>query len=300
VTRITLFSAPKPFTDPHIATIQRNAIQSWLQLGDQVEVLLVGNEAGLAETAVEFGVQQLTEVHCNEQGTPLVSSIFDLARRASNNPLLVYVNADIIFLPDLIEVASQVSAQVERFLVISQRWDIDLNQPFDFSPAWQQRLLVQVQQRGALHAPAGSDFFVFPRLLFQDLPDFAIGRAGWDNWMIYHAHQQGVPVVDATPSIVVIHQNHDYSHLPGGRPHYEHHESQQNQALAGGLSHMYMILDSNRQLRDGRLRPPRLTLIRAIRQAEVKLTPPDGQRSGLRWSLARQFRRLRRRITGSL
>ena len=31
---ITLFSAPKPFIDSHIATIQRNAIKSWTLLPD--------------------------------------------------------------------------------------------------------------------------------------------------------------------------------------------------------------------------------------------------------------------------
>ena len=30
---LTLFTAPKPFTNPHIALIQRNAIRSWMALG---------------------------------------------------------------------------------------------------------------------------------------------------------------------------------------------------------------------------------------------------------------------------
>ena len=30
---ITIFTAPKPFTDPHIDLIQRNAIRSWRDLG---------------------------------------------------------------------------------------------------------------------------------------------------------------------------------------------------------------------------------------------------------------------------
>jgi len=47
---ITLFSAPKPFTDLHIAMIQRNAIKSWTLLSD-VEVILLGEETGLAEAA---------------------------------------------------------------------------------------------------------------------------------------------------------------------------------------------------------------------------------------------------------
>jgi hypothetical protein len=103
---------------------------------------------------------------------------------------------------------------------------------------------------------------------------------------------------------MIIHQDHDYGHLPGGKPHYEHIESQHNQALAGGQAHLYMVLDSDKQLRNGLLRPPQMTLIRAIRRAEVRLTPQDGRRDGftrgLRWSLGRQMRRLRRRLTGSL
>lgn len=63
---------------------------------------------------------------------------------------------------------------------------------------------------------------------------------------------------------------------------------------------MYMVLDANRQLEGGRLRPPRRSLVRSLRQAEVWLTPPDGRRRGLRWFFARRLRRMRRRITGSL
>jgi len=52
---ITFFSAPKPFTNPHIAMIQRNAIRSWTLLKD-VEIILLGDEIGLAEFAKEFNI----------------------------------------------------------------------------------------------------------------------------------------------------------------------------------------------------------------------------------------------------
>ncbi|HEX7974252.1 MAG TPA: hypothetical protein VF498_07575, partial [Anaerolineales bacterium] len=93
---LTIFTAPKPFTNPHIATIQRNAIQAWRHVGQDVDVILVGNEHGMAETASEFGVAHLPDVACNEKGTPLVSSIFQLARQASSSPVLAYLNADIL------------------------------------------------------------------------------------------------------------------------------------------------------------------------------------------------------------
>ena len=50
---LTFFSTPKPFTRPHIDLIQRNAIQSWLRAGEDVEVILIGEEEGLAEVAAE-------------------------------------------------------------------------------------------------------------------------------------------------------------------------------------------------------------------------------------------------------
>lgn len=300
VSLLTIFTAPKPFADPHIATIQRNAIQSWLHLGPEVEVLLVGEEAGIAEVASDYGVKQLPDVRRNKSGTPLVSSIFDLARRTSQAPLLTYINADVMLLPFFVESARRTSQQLERFLLIGQRWDLDVPQPLDFSPGWDQRLVVAARQRGRLHLPAGSDYFTFPRDLFIEMPDFAIGRAGWDNWMIYYALQQSWPVVDGTPSIMVIHQDHDYSHLPGGRPHYELPESQQNTSLAGGSSNLYMVLDSNKQLIQNRVRNPRPTLMRGLRRIETRLAPPGSQRKGMRWSLARQARRMRRRMTGSL
>jgi hypothetical protein len=294
---LTLFSAPKPFTNPHINLIQRNALQSWLHLVPEVQVLLVGQEAGMAEAAAEYGVRLLPEVLRTEGGTPLVSSIFALARQAGDEPFLGYVNGDILLLPDIADATHRIAAQVDGpFLLIGQRWDLEVTEPLDFSPGWEGRLRLEVQQRGQLHRPAGSDYFVFPRSAFTEMPDFAIGRAGWDNWMIYHARQQGWPVIDGTPDVMIVHQNHDYSHLPGGKPHYDHQESQQNMAKAGGLANMYMVLDADRQLKGGRVRRPGLTVTRSVRAIERWLMPKDGSLRGRRGALARRFRRMRRKL----
>jgi hypothetical protein len=174
---------------------------------------------------------------------------------------------------------------------------LDVTQNLDFSNGWETRLRADLDQRGVLHAPAGSDYFIFPRPLFAEMPDFAIGRAGWDNWMIYQALRQGWPVVDATPSIRIVHQNHDYSHLPGGKPHYDQPESQHNMALGGGLANMYMVLDADWQLVNGGLRRPPFSRARLLRSIERRLMPPNGKLTGLRGAIARRFRRLRRKAS---
>ena len=63
---LTIFAIPKSFEDPHINIIQRNAIQSWLQLQPKCEIILFGNDKGVAETAEEFGVKYIPEIEKNE------------------------------------------------------------------------------------------------------------------------------------------------------------------------------------------------------------------------------------------
>lgn len=271
MTLITLFSAPKPFTNPHIATIQRNAIKSWTLLPD-VEVILLGEEDGLAEAARELGVKQIPHVERNDGGVPLISSMFRLARENSNSALLCIVNADMILLPDFVEVAKQAMTLKDKFVLLSQRWDLDIVQPLDFSGDWANSLRSTVHRQGQLHRPAGSDFFLFPKSCYTDIPAFTIGRAGWDNWMIYKARSQGWAVIDCTPSLMIVHQNHDYSHLPGGRIHYDHPETNENIRLAGGQANIrYTILDATHRLVGGKLARPQMTSLRFTRNVELFL-----------------------------
>lgn len=241
---ITLFSGPKPFAGP-IGLIQDNAIASWARLGAGVEVLLLGDEPGIGEAAARHGVRHLPAVQRTAAGTPRLDAMFAAARLAAAHPLLCYVNADVILLPDLLDRAQAAAARFASFLMVGQRWDLDLRQPLVFDEAWKTRLRDDVRARGRRHPPGGSDYFVFPRSCFEVMPAFALGRAGWDNWMIYHARRRRWPVIDASQAVTVIHQDHDYAHLPGGRPHYRHPESDTNLDLAGGRPVIFTLADAN-------------------------------------------------------
>lgn len=272
---VTLFSAPKPFVDAHVAMIQRNAIKSWTVLSD-VEVILLGEEMGLAEAARELGVVHIPEVKCNHNGTPLISSMFELAREYSSSDLLCIINADIILMSDFIKAAESCRSRFERdrqnFVLLSQRWDLNVTEALDFSAGWETSLRSTVHGEGQLHRPAGSDFFLFPKSCYTDIPDFTIGRAGWDNWMIYKARRKKWRVIDGTPSVMIVHQNHDYSHLPGGKPHYEHPDTNENIRLAGGQANVrYTILDATHQLVGGKLVRPKMSSTRLMRRLELLL-----------------------------
>ncbi|MFL7893352.1 MAG: hypothetical protein AB8I56_14940 [Anaerolineales bacterium] len=298
MTFLTVFTAPKPFTNPHTATIQRNAIRSWMHLGDDVEVLLMGDEDGMAELAREYQIRHFPGVKCSREGTPYINSMFEVARTESDAPFMAILNADIILMPDFVEAAKKVAAQVKDFLFLGRRWDLDIEQELEFKPGWEYRLQEEVDARGILHGPVGSDYFLLPRHLLHDMPEFTIGRSGWDNWTIYHAVESGWPVVDVTQSAMVIHQNHDYSHLPGNKPPYDLPETKKNIQIAGGVKRMYTILEANTILVDGSLKPAPVSLPRLLHRLELMVTTDDLH--GPRKSLVRWLKRTRKQYENQL
>ena len=296
---LTIFTAPKPFTNPHINIIQRNAIQSWLHLED-VQVMMIGDEPGIAETAKELGVIHVPQVDRDDKGVPTVRSVMSQGHAFSDSPLLCYANADMILMSDLVKAARQVTGQMENFLMVGQRWDLDVTEPVDFSGDWESRLCDEVKRHGEFYTPWGIDYFIFPRQLYTDVPNFTIGRPAWDNWMVYHASKSWGASIDATRSVTVIHQIHDYSHLPGNKPPYGSEVAKRNLALAGGRKCVYHVLDTDLELIDGIVRRPKFLLARTFRRLERYFTTETmggwrGQVSIRFGKLTRYFARIPRR-----
>jgi hypothetical protein len=266
---ITLFTAPKPFTDPHINVIQRNALHNWQAFGDDVEVVVIGDEPGIAEVCREYNIRHLPQVKCNALGTPLISSIFALAREVNDSPYLAYSNADILFLAGWVNAVQHLGAAKDQFLGVGQRWDLNVTEQLDFTGGWSGDLQAHISESGKLHKQTGSDYFIYPRNCFKDIPDFAVGRAGWDNWMIFWARWQHWALVDMTPSVTVVHQNHDYRHLPGGARHYRLPETNENIKLAGGRRTIFQLTDSTHSFEPGTLKRKPLTWRRFWREVEI-------------------------------
>ncbi len=235
---LTIFSIPKPFIG-HIKVIQTNAIRSWVSLHPACEVILFGDEEGTAELASELGIRHIGGVECNEYGTPLVDAIFKMAQDIASHKLMCYANADIVLMSDFLPAISQIKWQ--SFLLVGQRWDIDLKESFDFSEQnCEKELRARLREEGKLHAPWGLDYFVFPRGLYRDIPPFAVGRPGWDNWMVYWARSHKIPVIDATKAASAVHQNHDYAHHPQGELGVVRGaEAERNREILGGWEHSF-------------------------------------------------------------
>jgi hypothetical protein len=248
---ITLFTCPKPFRG-HEGVIQRNALRSWLLCVPGGELLLLGNEDGVADTARELGAVHLPDVVRNDLGTPLLSSVFSNAQRAASRPVLAYLNADIILLGDLPDAVRR-CRRFRRFLLVGRRTDLDVQASVAFGdPLWREELGRRAKNEGRLHFIRGIDYFVFRKGSLGAIPPFAVGRPAWDNWLVAHALRRRFAVVDLTATVTAIHQNHAFAHVREGTgDRWEGREAEQNRSLAGPDD--CDLLDCNYRLAGGRL-----------------------------------------------
>lgn len=257
---LTLFAVPKSFTG-HEATIQKNALRSWSRLSPRPEIILFGDESGIAEMAAEIGARHVPKVARNDFGTPLVNDFFRMAADLAANDVLAYVNADIILFNDFMSGVEKARAAHDEFLLVGQRWDLDVTDEIDFADsAWQTTLLEHVARNGFLHDTCGLDYFVHTKGFWLGMPPFALGRCAWDNWLMMQPVMEGKAVIDGTGCIKVIHQNHGYGHVGGRKEAWKGIEAERNRAMVdtpkthfGVTSSAPLILTSDRRVVE---RPP--------------------------------------------
>lgn len=189
--------------------MQRNAIQSWRLLSD--DVILFGQEEGVAEVAQEFDCRHIPDVDLNKWRTPALGGLFEQARELAKYDLICSVCCDIILFDDLVRAAEAVSSDLRRFLVIGRKWLLSYNLEVGFCEDWESQLRESARQRGEHHKKTGgSDYFIYPRGLFTDFdfPRIVRGRYRDDIYIITTALRKRIPVVDASRVVMAVHQPH--------------------------------------------------------------------------------------------
>jgi hypothetical protein len=256
---ITFFTTAKPFRG-HNGITQRNALQSWKLLHPDAEVILFGNDEGAAEVSEELGLRHEPCVDAGVDKTRRADFMFRRAHKIARHEILCYANCDIVLMSDFRYALGRVSKAQLKFLMVGRRWDTEIREPIDFRTGnWEDKIRQHGLREGRQCDGGWIDYFAFPRSLYLDLPPLVVGRVYWDNWMVWKALEDGYTVVDASPVVMAVHQNHDYSHHPEGKQGvWGDEEAKRNLDWAGGPGRLRAIGDATLVLRAGGLKKNRL------------------------------------------
>lgn len=257
---LTLFTTLRPFTDAHATLIQHNAIGSWLALEPVPQIVLMGSDAGVADVAREYGLLHLPEVKTNEEGVPMRSSMCHLARQVAEHERMCIINGDIIILDGFYKALQHI--RFPQFVAGGRRYNMEIHDKIDFNDAnW--RILIQnrLDQEGELFSPSAIDYVVYSRSTSPPvLPPFPMNNGDWDPWFLFQHQQRGIPVVDLSRMVTVIHQNHETPEATRRRLRKWYWEDG-GMALTrqvGGFSSMITLREADYVVTDGGLERPLL------------------------------------------
>ena len=207
---ITFFTTTKNF-EGEFKVIQSNAISSWRSISPEIQIIIIGNSVGSEEFSISINAEFVPDVKCSPEGTPLLSDLFAIAQSRAINPIMAYINADIILPQNFLVSMKSVTNNLSKFLIVGHRWDMNVSQIINFNNENEiTNFWNMAKNKSQKHGCSGIDYFIFKRWQFKNIPDFIIGRWGWDNWLIWKARRSMVPVIDASDDVQVIHQNHSY------------------------------------------------------------------------------------------
>ena len=206
---ITIFSTAKDFIgDDKIR--QENALSSWRSISNEIEIIIFDKSQGTEEVSKKINAVYVPDIELSSYGTPILSDLFEKANKIAKFSTLCYINADII-LPDNFLSAVQIAQKsFRKFLMVGYRWDMENNTVVNFFDTKEKKVFWENAIRYSKKQSCSFiDYFIFKKNQLGNIPNFTMGFPGYDNWMIWNARRKLMPVIDASKSIQVIHQNHD-------------------------------------------------------------------------------------------
>jgi len=280
---ITIFSSPRPFTDPHTSMIQRNAIESWLQLRPQPQVLLIGDDQGVGDVARELNVTHVPEVATTDYGMPMRDSMHELAHRYARHDLVCVINADIIVLSNFYECIRRIP--FKWYVATGRRFDVDVSWSIRFeSDSWREELEDLRARSGVLHGPSAVDYAVYPKAIDPPiLPPFPMHLPGWDGWFLCQYKRQRIPVVNLDTAVTVLHQNHESAESIHDKVRIWQRDEEARNVLrrSGGFSNRATLREADFVFADGDVRRP--TGIYAVLSRMVRFKPYRLALGAKRW-----------------
>ena len=138
-----------------------------------------------------------------------------------------YANCDILFDRNLTDTlrslqTSAYGGHIDKLLVVGRRRNWSVDKGVNLAKL---SLVGHYMKNSSLYISNAQDYFLTTRdgYPWTCIPDFVVGRIGYDNWLVVAALVNQIPVVDATETVTALHQTGEDGNLAGWQAMSERH-----------------------------------------------------------------------------
>ena len=204
--------------------VRNNTCYNWGSLRPRILPVLFASSTSAAGECRKHGWVILPLTPTAARGAPILKFMFAEVMSKFKAPLYGYSNGDILFGDDLLETLSAVSATFTPYtsplLVVGTRTNVVNVSSRETSSS--ESLHKAAQKRGKLFINVSQDYFIsntaFP---WKRIPEVVVGRVGYDNWLVLDSIHKGYTVVDATNTVLAVHQTTRKGNFQGRSSLYE-------------------------------------------------------------------------------
>ncbi|GAB1609652.1 uncharacterized protein LOC115217102 [Argonauta hians] len=189
--------------------IHENTVRNWLALGPSVKVIVFSTNPETREFCEKIGCNYQSISVQGVTGVPLLKTMYIEAQKTFDSLFYAFANADILFEGNLIKTLESVMMTFNNtekaILIIGQRTNV-MNVTKEEAVSIESVTKIALD-RGTIFRTDAEDYFIttklFPWIAF---PNFIVGSPAYDNWLVAYAIHNNILTVDATNSIIAVHQ----------------------------------------------------------------------------------------------
>jgi hypothetical protein len=228
----------------HKIPVYANTLHNWIHLDEQSRlikpILYVTNSTfdneTLSSLACRLGWEVFDVPRVSSTGVPYLKEMYNYsAQQFPHCAFYGYSNGDILYtrrLVDTLSAVHQVRNTLGRILVVGRR----TNTPCSDKPLYlPDDVALAARQNGSLFRSDAEDYFFIASNLFpwEHIRDVVIGRSAYDNYLVGMAIRHNVSVVDATNTLLAVHQTDKDGNFAGHR----NSDGRFNHRIIGGFNY---------------------------------------------------------------
>ena len=204
------------------SSIYENTLRNWAQLRPAVQPLMFYDKslpAHWKELLKKLGWALLPVPKYNSHDLPILRYMFETATDSFPALHYGYSNGDILYDESLVLTLESLYRHpvVEDFLMVGRR----INYNFatnELTHSFTDVRKYTIKDSARIFIKDAQDYFITTKHAFvwDDLPNFVIGRVGYDNWLVSYAMTNGPLLIDATNTVLCLHQTGSDGDYSGG------------------------------------------------------------------------------------